>query len=99
MQYQWSRWQGCRISGTVRRASIRSAEPEERKRAHGVRDAGSAFRSPDSPCEPYQQDKQREKEAKRERTMTTTAWVTFLDELTGRSRITQKLVGIKTAVM
>ena len=50
--YQWSGWQGNRISGTVRRPSIRSAEAEERRRAHGVRDAGSAFRAPDRTREP-----------------------------------------------
>ena len=44
--------QGNRKSGSVRRPSIRSAEAEERRRAYGVRDAGSAFRSPDRPPNP-----------------------------------------------
>lgn len=89
MNCQWNGWQGSRISGTVRRPSIRSAEAEERRRGHGVADAGSAFRPPDRPREPgkvlpniINSHPQREKEAKRERGMTTTAWVTFLDELT-----------------
>ena len=52
MNYQWNGWQGSRISGTVRRPSIRSAEAEERRRGHGVADAGSAFRAPDRTREP-----------------------------------------------
>ncbi len=86
MNYQWNGRQGNRISGTVRRPSIRSAEAEERRRGHGVADAGSAFRAPDRPREPgavlpniINSHPQREKEAKRERGMTTTTWVTFLD--------------------
>jgi len=87
MNHQWNGWQGSRISGSVRRASIRSAEPEDRRRAYGVRDAGSAFRPHDRTREPgstnvINSHPQREKEAKRERDMTTTTWVTFLDELT-----------------
>ena len=89
MNYQWNGWQGSRISGTVRRPSIRSAEAEERRRGHGVDDAGSAFRPHDRIRKPstavlniINSHQQREKEAKRERGMTTTTWVTFLDELT-----------------
>ena len=52
MAMQMERVAGARISGTVRRPSIRSAEAEERRRAHGVRDAGSAFRAPARPREP-----------------------------------------------
>ena len=44
--------QGSRISGTVRKPSIRSAEAEERRRVHGVQDAGSALRAPARTREP-----------------------------------------------
>ena len=48
----WSGRQGNRKSGSVRRPSIRSAEAEERRRAYGVRDAGSAFQAPGRPRAP-----------------------------------------------
>ena len=48
----WSGRQGRRISASVRRPSIRSAEAEERRRAYGVRDADCAFRHPARTREP-----------------------------------------------
>ena len=47
---QVEREAGGRISGTVRKPSIRSAEAEERRRGHCVDDAGSAFRAPARPA-------------------------------------------------
>ena len=44
---------GGRVSGTVRRPSMRSAEAEDRRRGRYADDAGSAFRAPAKPANRY----------------------------------------------
>ena len=44
---------GGRVSGTVRRPSMRSAEAEDRRRGRYADDAGSAFRATAKPANRY----------------------------------------------